>query len=321
MSVKNQPLGYYLFSAVLAISAGALGSFLTLLATNNLQVPVIDESGDQISTSSDVQSNDVLASESTPTNDVDSQNLNAENIGRYTEFGNALKEASEERAQLAKVLAQLTRQVESLESDAINMRSLADLESSTQTDANQQGSSELGRAGEFSQSLGGQERIDSLVSAGIDLQSAEALQARQDQYQLARLELFDQAQREGWIDSEQFSDRLTQLNEQRPDLREELGDDAYDRYLFEAGRSNRVIVASIISGSAAEIAGLEPGDMIIAYAGERIFSTGDLQSATRAGVRGESVDISVNRQGQPLFFNIQRGPMGVTLNQDQQNPS
>ena len=82
-----------------------------------------------------------------------------------------------------------------------------------------------------------------------------------------------------------------------------------------------MVIASIIPGSAAEIAGLSPGDVVMSYAGERIFSTNELQSATRSGVRGEFVAMNVDREGQRLFFDIQRGPMGVTLNREQQNPS
>lgn len=309
-------------NGALALFAGVLGSLLTLLVTNNLNVPEMNETTSEAADASVIRSDADISAKLLPISDNSPAASNsAGTIDPLAELQSALEQASEERAQLAQVLAQLTFQIETLESDAINQRALDALEGDSQATADQSASAGISDFGDFSQPLNGQDRIDTLVSAGIDLQSAQAVQARQDQYQLARLELFDQAEREGWTDTEQFSDRLAQLNEQRPDLRDELGDDAYDRYLFEAGRSNRVVVASIIPGSEAEIAGLQPGDIVISYANERVFATRDLQSATRAGVRGEPVAISVDRQGQPLFFDIPRGPLGVTLSQDQQNPS
>jgi len=314
MKIKSS--GYMMVNGALAVFAGVLGSLLTLLVTSNLQVPVVIEDfakpvevpdDDQIALA---QRQVLFDEKQTDTHSADDEFIHEE-----------LKAATEERSQLAQALAQLTAQIESLESDFINSRAMEALEDTESEQSQESDLSEIEDNDNFGPSQSGQDRIDTLVAAGIAVESAQALQAQQDQFQLARLELFDQAEREGWIDSEQFSDRLDQLNEQRPDLRNELGDEAYDRYLFEAGRSNRVVVGSIIPGSAAELAGLEPGDMVISYADQRVFSTGDLQSATREGVRGESVPMNLERQGQPLFVEIPRGPMGVTLVQEQQNPS
>ncbi|MDB3936469.1 PDZ domain-containing protein, partial [Granulosicoccus sp.] len=57
-------------------------------------------------------------------------------------------------------------------------------------------------------------------------------------------------------------------------------------------------IASIIPGSEAELAGVQVGDIIFSYANSRVFTTGELQSATRAGNRGELITLQVDRQGQ-----------------------
>ncbi|MFK7996747.1 MAG: PDZ domain-containing protein [Granulosicoccus sp.] len=325
--MKSNSAGHILANAALALFAGVLGSLVTLLVTSNLQVPAVNLSAEKVADGSIGDGADLLVK---PSNNIDKNSLASSQVRdsqSFTALRDALEEATAERAQLAQVLAQLTRQVESIESDVINQQAMQALEGSVLPESSQQNSGNghngfaNGFANGFNESVSTQSRIDSLVSAGVDFQSAQALQARQDQYQLARLELFDQAQREGWNDTDQFAERLAALNEQRLDLRKELGDDAYDRYLFEAGQSNRVAIDSVIPGSAAEIAGLEPGDRVISYANGRIFSTRDLQRATRAGIKGESVSLNVDRQGQSLFFDIQRGPLGVTLRQEQQNPS
>ena len=154
---------------------------------------------------------------------------------------------------------------------------------------------------------------DSLVAAGLDEQSAAEVRRRRDEFELARLELFDRAAREGWLESERLDTELAALENARPDLRDELGDEAYDRYLFEEGERNRVAIASIIGGSAADLAGFEIGDVVIRYAGERVFRTRELQAATRSGVRGETVQVEVRRGDEPLGLSVPRGPLGVTL--------
>jgi hypothetical protein len=164
----------------------------------------------------------------------------------------------------------------------------------------------------FGESAANDER-SSLLAAGLDAQTARDLQSRADRNQLARLDLIDQATREGWRDSEQFEERIEELDANRVDYRSELGDDGYDRYLYEAGRNNRVAVASVISGSAAEAAGLDVGDVVLSYANQRIFTTTDLQKATREGSRGESVQVAARRGGELLALDIPRGPLGVTL--------
>jgi len=153
----------------------------------------------------------------------------------------------------------------------------------------------------------------SLAAVGVDPQSIEDIGQRRDRFELARLELIDQATREGWRDSDQFETRLNELQSTEPDLRAELGEEAYDRYLFERGGPNRVAISSIIGGSAAEFAGLAPGDAILSYAGERIFRRSDLQAATRTGARGESVQLSVQRGADIFAVETTRGPLGVSL--------
>lgn len=178
-----------------------------------------------------------------------------------------------------------------------------------------------GRFGGFGRTRSREERISSLQSAGVDEVRASELVQRLDQNQLAELELRDEAARGGWQDSDEFTQRLEQLEAEAPDLREELGDEAYDRYLFANGSTNRVVIGSVINGSAANVAGLQVGDTVLSYAGQRLFNIPELQSATRAGVRGESVQVTLQRDGETLNMSVTRGPLGVTLTRDQQDPN
>ena len=318
--MNNVKTGNLAVSASLALIAGVLGSLLTLLVTSNLTLPIVDEShsaSDRSSAQLPTAASNLASSELI----ADAQALDSEHL--HEELGEALQRASEERGQLAEVLAQLTLKIENIESDLINQQSLGALSASSGSDvADGQGTADTDAnvPARFRRGTP-PATVDNLVAAGIDYTSAQALEARQNQYQLARLELVDQAEREGWRDSEQFSERLSDLDDQRPDLRTELGDDAYDRYLFEAGRSNRVSIASIIPGSEAELAGVQVGDTVFSYANARVFTTGELQRATREGDRGELITLQVDRQGQSVFIEVARGPLGVTLNPEQQSPS
>ncbi len=224
------------------------------------------------------------------------------------------------RAQTDKKLDELTRQLEQ------NIASTEAL-SATQNDGNAiaTGEQSVGFNGGFGNRGFGQadaqQQYDSLILAGVDPYLAQEIQQRSDQWSLQRLELIDQATREGWRESEQFDERLQALRDARPDIRAELGDTDYDRYLYASGDSNRVAVSSIINGSAAQQSGLQNGDVVVSYANNRVFGTRELQRATRDGQRGESVQVEVLRNGQVITVDVPRGPLGVTLTGSRVDPA
>ncbi|ASJ72422.1 PDZ domain-containing protein [Granulosicoccus antarcticus] len=233
--------------------------------------------------------------------------------------------AIEEREQLKATIDSLNTQVAKLEANMVNLESrlMSDgqIAATESVSVSAPGDGEAGSHAQFIGETPAERQYESLLASGLDEQSARDLQFRGDEYQLARLELFDLASREGWADSEQLDQRLEALNEEsRPDLRSELGDGAYDRYLYESGRFNRVGIASVISGSAADQAGVQLGDVVSSYADELIFSVQDLQNSTRSGTRGEYVQLLVERNGEVQRTDIPRGPLGVTLQGIREKP-
>ena len=165
-----------------------------------------------------------------------------------------------------------------------------------------------------------EERRGALVAAGVDPGLAEDLVLREAQRSLERLSLRDQAIREGWLGSAEYREELSRINADARSLREEIGDEIYDRYLFATGEENRVKIDSVIPGSAAEIAGLQPGDLIEAYAEERLFDFSELRRKTTEGEYGEQVAVRVRRGGRVMETWIPRGPLGVTLNSARVEP-
>jgi hypothetical protein len=156
------------------------------------------------------------------------------------------------------------------------------------------------------------ERSAALVSVGVDPVLAEDLVLREAERSLEQLSLRDQAIREGWIGTEQYREELARINAGATSLMDEIGVDTYDLYLYATGEDNRVQVTSVIPGSAAEVAGLQSGDLIES-ADERLFRFSDLRSKTTEGEYGEQVALRVRRGGGLVETWVPRGPLGVTL--------
>jgi len=151
------------------------------------------------------------------------------------------------------------------------------------------------------------------LDAGFDPARAEYVKQLQDDLQLQRLYVRDQAEREGWIRSPRYRDAMQSIQQREEGLRQELGEDDYDRYLYSIGRPNRVVVGDVLANGPAQQAGIQVGDSILSYGGERIFEAGSLVSATRDGTSGMSTAIEIERDGQTQVVYVPRGPLGINL--------
>lgn len=160
---------------------------------------------------------------------------------------------------------------------------------------------------------------EELLSSVFEPTTVADIQSIRDNFQLQRLELRDRAIREGWINTDRFREESRALRS-AGQLREALGDEGYDKLLVAEGRDNRVRIESVIENSAADVSGIEVGDVIIRYADDRIFQFRDLRDGTTGGERNETVIIQVSRDGELIDLVIPRGPMGVTLTGVTQEP-
>lgn len=154
---------------------------------------------------------------------------------------------------------------------------------------------------------------DSLLKAGISEAVATDIVRRRNEVELQKLELRDKASRENYINTSRYVRELNTLNEKQVSLRDELGDEAYDLYLYANGQANRVKVLSVMQGSAAEEAGIKDADVVVSYAQQRLFEWVELKNATSEGELGEYVTIDVLRSGQLMSLWVPRGPLGVRL--------
>lgn len=161
---------------------------------------------------------------------------------------------------------------------------------------------------------------EALVASGVDPVLADDIIWRDSRLELDRLNLRDLAVREGWMGTDRYRDELRAIRGEERSIREDIGDDAWDRYLYTTGEDNRVAVRSVIPGSAAEAAGLRPGDLIEAYAGERLFNFGEIREATTEGEAGELVPVQVRRGGSIVDAWVPRGPLGVQMESERVQP-
>ncbi len=150
-------------------------------------------------------------------------------------------------------------------------------------------------------------RLNQLVEAGFSPDQAQRITEREAELQLDVLYAQYDAVREG----EPFDPRTGRFDPQ-DQLRQELGDASYERYLDATGQSTSIGVQRVLEGSAGQAAGLQAGDQVIAYAGERVYRTSDLNQLILEGTPGQNVIVDVLRDGQQIQVFMPRGPIGIT---------
>ena len=100
---------------------------------------------------------------------------------------------------------------------------------------------------------------------------------------MERLNLRYEMVREGGIDREEYRESIAKLPSTREILQTTYGDDAYDRYLYASGRTNRLVVRDVYQGSAAAEMGLLPGDIVLAWDNQRVYNSRDLMKIATNG--------------------------------------
>lgn len=159
-----------------------------------------------------------------------------------------------------------------------------------------------------------------LIVAGVDAATAAEITRRADEMTMAEMYLRDQAAREQWLDSPRFAEEMAALEQQRVSIRDEIGDDAYDRYLFALGDPNRVRIEEVLGESPAAAAGLRRGDIVLRYGDARLFTPSELVAKTRGGTIGELVRLEIVRDGKRLEVEVPRGPLGLRINVAKNDP-
>jgi C-terminal processing protease CtpA/Prc len=150
-------------------------------------------------------------------------------------------------------------------------------------------------------------RVASLVEAGLSPDRAEWILRRESELQMQAIQARFDARRSG----EPFDPFNATLSPGAA-LRAEIGDAQYEQYLQGSNRPTAVSVGSVLESSPGQRAGLQAGDQIVRYDGNRVFDIGDLNRQTMVGEPGESVMVDIMRDGVPMQVVLPRGPIGVS---------
>jgi hypothetical protein len=149
----------------------------------------------------------------------------------------------------------------------------------------------------------GNRTVEQIEASGLSVEEYETIEAQAQQMHFTAFET-------EWLQRREHYQRRDRNPNPMELLRESIGDDAYDRYLYANGRSNRVKLHRVRPGSAAEQARLSPGDVVLSYDDKRVFSFSDLNQLSYEGEPGEPVVLKVKGQdGIVSQIVIPRGPM------------
>ena len=149
--------------------------------------------------------------------------------------------------------------------------------------------------------------MEALIEAGFLPSQASMIVQRESELQMESIKARYEAEKSG-DPSEYWRTR----NSSSETIRQELGDADYERYLTANGRSTNVAVSSVIESSPAQSAGLQAGDEIVRYAGERGGIMTDLTRETMNGTAGQNVVVDIMRNGNPMQIVMPRGPVGIS---------
>ena len=162
--------------------------------------------------------------------------------------------------------------------------------------------------------------VQALVEAGIGEDQAAWIQGRLDEIELQQLYLRDRATREGWLNEPRYHKERRQYLNAVTGLRKEIDDDAYDRMLYVLGRANRVVIRDTLRDSVADQYGLQSGDRVIEYDGQRVFTSNELSSLVTQGSSGVMTLVRVERGGEIQDIYLPRGPLGIRMTAARQAP-
>jgi hypothetical protein len=149
---------------------------------------------------------------------------------------------------------------------------------------------------------------DALLELDMDPDEIANLRDRFEELEVEKRELTHLAAREGWLENPRYGVAILESYEE---LREDVGDEDYDKVLYAAGQSNRIRVEHTLRGSAADNSDFRAGDVIVSYAGERIFAERSLHRLTAEGELGENTRVEVLRDGEIIYLIVPRGPLGA----------
>jgi hypothetical protein len=151
-----------------------------------------------------------------------------------------------------------------------------------------------------------EERSEALVDEGLSAERAAYIVQRESELRFAQMQAYYEAR-----NAENPEERLAELRNPDEALRAEIGEAEYEKYLKANNRSTSVTVEGVMSSSPAADAGLQPGDEIVRYGGDRVFNSRDLIERSMEG--DGFVVVELVRDGAAMEVVLPRGPLGIEI--------
>jgi predicted metalloprotease with PDZ domain len=162
------------------------------------------------------------------------------------------------------------------------------------------------RASRYRETDSFEARSKALVDEGLSAERAAYILQRESELRFAQMQAYYEAR-----NAQDPEARLASLTDPDMALREEIGEAEYEKYLRANNRSTSVEVEGVMSSSPAASAGLQPGDEIVRYGGERVYNSRDLIEQAMDGEG--TVVVEVLRDGTSMQVIIPRGPLGIEV--------
>ena len=225
---------------------------------------------------------------------------------RLQHLEQALAEEREARIALEDTLAMLFEELDRLE--GTDERAAARLQAAAENERQARAAERRGRRNEADWVRSYQERrVATLIEGGFSDEEARRALQLESEASFKAMQLAWEAQRNG-----EAIDAMDVVSNPQSILRTEMGDDAYARYLAAQGQPTAIRITQVLGGSPANSAGLQPGDELVSYNGERVFNVMELRNGTMQGQPGEDVVIEIERDGVRMQLTLPRGPIGIT---------
>jgi len=216
----------------------------------------------------------------------------------------AVSEEREARQLLEEELLVLFAQIERLEEDRTDAETAEEQVREARANADSESPVRSQQSREERQASG---RRDALIKAGMSPDRAEYILRRESEMRYEQMQAVFEARSSG-----EPLDPFNRNFSADTMLRDEIGDAEYEMYLQANNRPTAVGISSVMASSPGERAGLQAGDQIVGYDGQRVFSTSELIQHTMAGGDGNVV-VDVMRDGSPMQIVVPRGPIGVEI--------
>ena len=225
---------------------------------------------------------------------------------RLQDLEQALAEEREARLALEDTLAMLFEELDRLE--GTDERAAARLQAAAESERQARAVERREQRNEADWMSSYQERrVATLVEGGFSDEEARRALEQESEASFKAMQLAWEAQRNG-----EAIDVMDVMSSPQSILRAEMGDDAYARFLEAQGQPTAIRITQVLGGSPGNSAGLQPGDELISYNGERVFDVLELRNGTMQGQPGEDVVIEIERDGVRMQLTLPRGPIGIT---------